>query len=174
MNFKRSKVSFFSAFFFGISLFSADARGGKGFFCNNMLHEWLYTHDAIQVLKGYNDSAAGTGDIVAKGDFPHGGLSGDLSIVLNGKRIDLPLLSLEEFTRKLENGGILDYASDGVAAEVDFGKGKWKASIEGNSYDERFTPERGIIDASLIAGGVEVYSERIFIGNHSSSLTIRK
>lgn len=164
-----------------VHLAVAGKYGFRSWLDHHVNTRWKYrkvgysrTTHGIHSLRGTHDSATKAGAIVIRGHFPEGGLAGDLSLVLNGKQTDLPLLRQEDFVEKMDNGGILTYLSDGVSAVVDFEKGKWKLALAGDSYDVRFNPSNGVMEAVLLVGGKEVYRERISIEKYSSSLDLNR
>jgi hypothetical protein len=108
----------------------------------------------VHEIKGDYDSRKGEGRLVVKGHLPKKEKHfGDVQIVVNGAPVRFPLMATENFLKKLDQGGTTTYKAEGLSFEIDFGAGKWKATIDGNQFKGDMAPKDGAMRVQVLVGG---------------------
>jgi len=126
----------------------------------------------VHKFKGAYDSATGSGWAVLKGHFPKEAEGwGDMEIVVNGGSTKIPLLSLDGFLEDVEAGRTVTYQADGLLFEIDFSKGRWKATIEDGAFQEAMAPQGGTAEIRILLGGEVVSDQTLVIEKHLSKLS---
>ncbi len=120
---------------------------------------------------GSFDSSTGKGAIVLEGNLPAGLTHfGDMSFSVNGRQVNVPLLSHKNYAKALAKGGNMIYQKGGVALSVDFGKKTWSARFNGK-IDPHFAPMGGAAAIQVKVGGVPWYTGKQAIPNYTSKLS---
>lgn len=113
----------------------------------------------------------GEGKLVLEGDLPVDlGSFGDVSFTVNGRRCDIPLLSLKDFDKAVERGRDLTYKAHGVKFTVHFGKGTWKARLDGGAFDPLMVPRWGGGRLRVEVGGVPWHSAERPVRKYTTKL----
>jgi hypothetical protein len=124
-------------------------------------------------LSSYNgsfDSSTDTGTVVLEGDLPAGLKHfGDMSFSVNGRQLNVPLISNENYAHALATGGNLVYQKGNITVSVDFGKKTWRASFSGK-IDPHFEPIGGAAAIQVKVGGAPWCTGKHAILNFASTL----
>ncbi len=128
----------------------------------------------IHKIKGEYDSQTGVGHTVLKGHLPKEVESfGDMEILINGASVTIPLLATEDFLDTLFGSGNLLYQEDGLTFEMDFGKGKWKLTLEGDQFQSAMVPKGGAVRVRVLVGGKEISDQTLEIKEHAAVLSLK-
>lgn len=132
--------------------------------------EWQAS--GVHRIQGDYNSTTGAGDLAIKGHIPKRTASyGDVEVIVNGATVDLPLLSTDGFLRKLENGGVVDYVSDGIIYRMNFGTGRWRLQLSGAQFTDEMAPRDGAIRVQVKVGGVTTSDQTVQLSNTETGLT---
>lgn len=118
----------------------------------------------VHQISGAYNSQTGIGHVELEGHIPKkpGGY-GDVRIFLNGASVSIPLLPTDGFLHKFERAGIARYKADGLSYEIDFGAGRWKASIEGNQFKSDMAPKGGAMRVQVLVGGASTSDQTLVL-----------
>lgn len=126
----------------------------------------------VHQVKGDYDSRTGAGTLMVKGHIPKKETRfGDVTIVVNGASVVFPLLGTEKFLDKFDRGGTVTYKAEDLLFEIDFGTGKWKASIEGNHFQSAMVPKGGAVRVQVLVGGEQTSDQTFQVQKHTTTLT---
>jgi hypothetical protein len=76
-----------------------------------------------------------------------------VEIRVNGTPVRFPLLATEGFLKHLKNGGSVSYKAEGLTFDIDFGSGRWKATIGGGQFKQAMAPKNGAMRVEVLLGG---------------------
>ena len=117
----------------------------------------------VHELEGAYDSRTGVGNLKLQGHIPrHVSSFGDLEIRVNGAAVAIPLLPLEGFLHDLERGRSVKYKAEGLSFEINFGTGKWKATLAGDQFKGDMAPRSDAIRVQVLLGG-RTSSDQTFV-----------
>jgi hypothetical protein len=116
----------------------------------------------VHEIEGAYGSRTGVGSLKLKGHIPKRiGSFGDVEIRINGSPVQFPLLATEGFLEHLKNGGNVSYRADGLAFDIDFGSGMWKATIEGRHFEREMAPKNGAMRVQVLLGGDPISDQKV-------------
>jgi hypothetical protein len=108
----------------------------------------------VHEIEGAYDSRSSVGKLRLKGHIPKDiGSFGDVEIRVNGTPVRFPLLATEGFLKHLKNGGSVSYKAEGLTFDIDFGSGRWKATIGGGQFKQAMAPKNGAMRVEVLLGG---------------------
>jgi hypothetical protein len=123
---------------------------------------------------GSYDSATGKGVVTLEGTLPEEpGPFGDVSFVVNGHEIHVPVRSHPEFRSARDFGRKLVVRNGGMRLTVDFGRRKWSARFRGTALRPLHAPRLGKAAVAMAIGGVTKLSVALRIDNFTSTLVAR-
>jgi hypothetical protein len=123
---------------------------------------------------GTFNSSSGHGEVLLEGVLPAQLAEfGDFSIVVNGHRNDIPLLTLEPFWGAFENGEELVFERDGIYAVLDFGNKTWSVRLSKGAFHRLLTPRWGGVRVRVEVGGDEKSSREIEIPSYTTRLSFQ-
>jgi hypothetical protein len=158
------------------------ALQGKHSFTNWITHDvqtsWSHEEGkaawppyGVHEVKGDYNSRTGAGTLVVKGHIPKKETRfGDVTIVVNGASVSFPLLGTEKFLDKLDRGGSATYKADGLLFDIDFGTGKWKATIDGSQFKSDMAPKDGAVRVQVLVGGEPTSDQTFTALKHTTTL----
>jgi len=116
----------------------------------------------VHEIEGAYDSQTRMGNLKVKGHVPkHIGSFGDVEIRVNETPVDFPLLATEGFLMHLNNGGKVSYQAEGLTFDIDFGSGKWKATIGGGRFKREMAPKSGAMHVQVLLGGELISDQKV-------------
>jgi hypothetical protein len=116
----------------------------------------------VHEIEGAYGSRTGIGSLKLKGHIPKRiGSFGDVEIRINGSPVQFPLLAAEGFLNRLKNGGNVSYRAEGLTFDIDFGSGKWKATIGGAQFKRGMAPRTGALHVEVLLGGALLSDQKI-------------
>jgi hypothetical protein len=127
----------------------------------------------VHEVEGTYNSQTGAGKLKLKGHIPKDHPQfGDLEIRINGAPLVIPLLSLDGFLDDLAHGRTIGYDdAEGLSFEVDFGRGRWKATVEGGQFTSDMAPDGGTMRVEVLLGGKRVSDQTFDLDKHRTDLT---
>ncbi len=146
----------------------------KGEWDHNPLTTALAPNRHALSLSRYNGSfepSAGKGTVTLEGDLPadlqH---FGDISFLVNGRQINMPLISHKNYAKALAEGRkLVVNAKRGLKLSLDFGKKKWRAHFNGK-IDPLLIPRSTVTTIQVKVGGELYYSGEHTVRDYSSKL----
>ena len=122
-------------------------------------------------LAGAYSTLTGEGRFALRGTLPAvmDGF-GDVSIVLNGHQVDIPLLALDGAEDAIRYGGLLVYEREGRHFLVDFGKKTWSATLSGKGFHPSQLPTDGKLRVGIKVGGATWYQQALAIPAFTADL----
>jgi hypothetical protein len=131
-----------------------------------------WTPVGVHKFKGAYNSSTGVGHVIMKGHFPKDETDfGDMEISINGVSVEIPLLALPHFLDDMESGATVTYQEGGLSFKVDFGEGRWNATIEGNAFQAGMAPKGGTAEIQILIGGTVVSDQTLVIKKYLSKLS---
>ena len=94
-----------------------------------------------------------------------------MEISINGVSVEIPLLALPHFLDDMESGATVTYQEGGLSFKVDFGEGRWNATIEGNAFQAGMAPKGGTAEIQILIGGTVVSDQTLVIKKYLSKLS---
>ncbi len=131
-----------------------------------------FTGLQLSRYKGSYDQSTGIGAATLRGTLPANLTHfGDFSISVNGRQIDIPLLSHEGYARAIARGNSLVYSRDGLKLTVNFGQKTWILKFTDQSFRRYLLPRTGETSIQVKVGGEPWYKEKHTIRNYTSHLS---
>ena len=125
----------------------------------------------VHEIKGDYDSPTGVGHLALKGHIPKNiSAFGDLEIRINGTSVRVPLLATPGFLQALQKGDKVKVQDTGLSFDIDFGTGKWEASIEGPLFKADMAPKKGSLRVHVLLGGGPLSDQTVVIQKCTTDL----
>jgi hypothetical protein len=115
---------------------------------------------ALSFYSGVYDTEGGQGTVLLEGRLPTNleGF-GDVSFVLNGSQVDIPLRSTDGLQEAFERRGEVSYHEGGAHVNIDFNRNTWSARFAGEAFRQLMAPGWGRSRISIKLGGGLVYDK---------------
>jgi len=125
----------------------------------------------VHGIEGAYNSQTGVGHLKLEGQIPkHVSSFGDLEFRVNDASVLVPLLALNGFLHDLTRGRNVKYKAQGLSFEIDFGTGKWKATVEGDRFNAGMAPHGGIVRVQILVGGERRSDQTFQVENYTVML----
>lgn len=99
---------------------------------------------------------------------------GDVGLLINGRRTEVPLVTEKEFADALEHRGKVVYEKGGVHLKVDFKTNRWSATIQGKAIEALMGPLMGQAGITVTVGGAPWFSQRVAISDFVAKLHFKR
>ena len=74
--------------------------------------------------------------------------------------------------KPVEQGGVLNYAKEGLILEVDLGNKTWSATFNNKAFNRLLTPRWGKRRAKILVGGLPWVNKENAVLDYSAKLTL--